>query len=143
MPAAPLRPGRAGYAYAPYSSLERIVEDSKDEYYRALRRAQATLGEDESQLIDWITFFTRAMCRQKDVLAHKIDQENLMTPMSPLSEKLLGIVREHGRVTVREAVAITQANRNTIKDHLVKLVGAGHLAQRGRGRGTWYEKAGS
>ena len=62
-----------------------------------------------------------------------------MAPLAPLSEKLLGIVREHGRVTVREAVAITRANRNSIKDHLGKLVGAGWLVRRGRGRGTWYE----
>lgn len=65
-----------------------------------------------------------------------------MAPLSPLSEKLLGIVREHGRVTVRDATAITEANRNTIKDHLFKLVNAGRLVKRGRGRGTWYEKAG-
>ncbi|MBN2715275.1 MAG: Fic family protein, partial [Deltaproteobacteria bacterium] len=30
---------RAGYLYVPYSSLERIVEDSKNDYYQALRRA--------------------------------------------------------------------------------------------------------
>ena len=59
--------------------------------------------------------------------------------MAPLSEKLLGIVDEHGRVTVREAEALTHANRNTIKDHLGKLVAIGRLAR--RGRGTWYERA--
>ena len=64
-----------------------------------------------------------------------------MAPLSPLSEKILSIVREHGRVTVREAAAITQANRNTIKDHLRQLVNAGRLVRRGQSRGTWYEKA--
>ena len=132
---------RAGYKYVPYSSLERIVEDNKDEYYRALRRAQATLDKDESQLIDWLTFFVRALHRQKEVLDRKIKQEKLMAPLPPLSEKLLGIVREHGRVTVREAAAITQANRSTIKEHLKQLVNAGRLARHGQGRGTWYEKA--
>jgi len=133
---------RAGYRYVPYSSLERIVEDSKEDYYRALRRAQATLDGDESQLIDWLDFFIRAMRRQKQVLERKIKTERLMAPLAPLSEKLLRLVREHGRTSVREAVAATGANRNTIKDHLSKLVEAGHLARRGRGRGTWYEKPG-
>lgn len=132
---------RTGYRYVPYSSLERIVEDSKDEYYMALRRAQATLGEDESQLIDWLAFFVRALHRQKEVLERKIEQERLMAPLAPLSEKLLDIVNEHGRVTVRDAAAVTQANRNTIKDHLGKLVAARRLVRRGQGRGTWYEKA--
>lgn len=131
---------RAGYKYVAYSSLERIVEENKDEYYRTLRRAQATLDKDESQLIDWLTFFVRALHRQKEVLERKVQQEKLMAPLAPLSEKLLGIVREHGRVTVKEATAITQANRNTIKEHLKQLVNAGHLARRGQGRGSWYEK---
>ena len=46
-----------------------------------------------------------------------------------------------GRVTVREAAAITQANRSTIKEHLKQLVNGGRLARHGQGRGTWYEKA--
>jgi Fic family protein len=130
---------RAGYAYVPFSSLERIVEEEKDDYYRALRRAQATLDTDESQLIDWLHFFLRCLVRQKEVLALKIERERLMAPLSPLSEKLLSIVRDHGRVTIRDAVALLSANRNTIKLHLKQLVRAGHLVQRGRGRGTWYE----
>ncbi len=132
---------RAGYKYVPYSSLERIVEDNKDEYYATLRRAQATLDKDESQFIDWLTFFVRALHRQKEVLDRKVKQEKLMAPLAPLSEQLLGMVREHGRVTVREAVAVTQANRSTIKEHLKQLVNAGRLARRGQGRGSWYEKA--
>jgi len=132
---------RAGYRYVPYSSLERIVEDSKDDYYLALRRAQATLDEDESHLMDWITFFVRALHRQKEVLERKVEREKLMAPLAPLSEKLLEIVAEHGRVTVREAAVLTEANRNTIKDHLTKLVVAGRMVRRGRGRGTWYERA--
>lgn len=132
---------RAGYRYAPYSSLERIIEDSKDEYYLALRRAQATLDGDESQLVDWIVFFVRALHRQQEVLERKIEQERLMDPLAPLSAELLAIADAHGRVTVRDAVALTGANRNTIKDHLGKLVAAGRLKRLGRGRGTWYERA--
>src|SRR5439155_2770082 len=52
---------RTGYAYVPFSSLERVIEENKDEYYRTLRRAQATLDKDESQLGDWIAFFLRCL----------------------------------------------------------------------------------
>lgn len=131
---------RAGYHYVPFSSFERIVEDNKDQYYLALRRAQTTLNKDESQLIEWVSFFIECLVHQKDALIRKIERERLMAPLAPLSEKILGVVQEHGRVTVREASAVTNASRNTIKDHLKQLVRAGHLTQRGRGRGTWYEK---
>ncbi len=129
---------RSGYDYLPYCSLERVVEDSKEEYYVTLRRAQATLDGDESRLIDWLTYFARTLQRQKDGLARKVEAERLMAPLAPLSEQLLAIVREHGRVTVRDANALTGANRNTIKNHLSKLVTAGRLVRYGRGRGTWY-----
>ncbi len=131
---------RAGYGYVPYSSLERVIEDSKDEYYKALRRAQTTLDKDESQLIDWLMFFVRALHRQMEVLNRKIQREKLMAPLAPLSQSIMSIVSEHGRITVREATAITQANRNTIKEHLKQLVNARRLVRRGQGRGSWFEK---
>jgi len=81
------------------------------------------------------------LVKQKDVLARKIENERLMTPLAPLSEELPGIINSHGRLTVRQAVAMTGANRNTVKHHLRQLVTAGNIAQRGQGRGTWYEKA--
>ena len=34
---------RSGYSYVPYSSLESVIEQSKDAYYLALRRTQKTL----------------------------------------------------------------------------------------------------
>ena len=79
--------------------------------------------------------------RQKEVLERKIERERLVPPLAPLSEKLLSIVRERGRVTVREAAVLTGANRNTIKDHLRRLVDGGRLTRRGRGRGSWYERS--
>lgn len=132
---------RAGYDYVPYSSLERIIEDNKDEYYRALRRAQATLDGDESQLTDWLLFFVRSLASQKAFLERKIERERLVDPLPPLSEQLLQIVRDRGRVTVQLAVNQTGANRNTIKDHLLRLVKAGHLVRLGRGRGTFYRRS--
>jgi len=63
-----------------------------------------------------------------------------MAPLSLLSEKIMGILNEHGRVTVKEAEVILGANRNTIKDHLKKLVQSDLIIKRGVGRGTWYER---
>ncbi len=91
---------QAGYAYVPYSSLERVVEDSKDEYYRSLRRAQATLDRGEAQLGDWILYFLRCLVKQKEVLERKLDRERLMEPMSPLSEELVGLVRDPRTVVI-------------------------------------------
>lgn len=130
---------RTGYAYVPYSSLERIVEESKDEYYRSLRRAQATLDKSEAQLGDWILYFLRCLAKQKEILERKLGRERLMDPLSPLDNQLIGLVRDHGRLTLASAAKITGANRNTLKLHLRQLVDNERLILLGRGRGAWYE----
>ena len=130
---------KAGYAYVPYASLERVVEENKDLYYLALRRAQSTQDKDESLLGEWLTFFLRCLAAQKRSLAAKLDRERLIAPLVELQEQILRIAREHGRVTVRSAVALTGAKRNTVKKHLLLLVAANHLRSFGEGRGVWYE----
>ena len=47
--------------------------------------------------------------------------------------------REHGRITMGEAIRLTGGNRNTLKQHFRALVEQGHLALHGAGRGVWYE----
>jgi len=130
---------RAGYTYMPYSSLERVVEENREQYYRALRSAQGTLDKDEAHLMDWLRFFLLCLVEQKKSLAEKVTRERLMTSVSPLDEKILQFVREHGRLTLSEAMNLTGANRNTLKLHLRLLVRAGNLQLRGRGKGSWYE----
>lgn len=129
---------RAGYTYAPYSSLERVIEENKDQYYLSLRHAQSTLDGDESNLHEWVHFFLRCLVAQKDALQRRIERERLIAPLPPLSESLLQITREHGRVTTATGTRITGANRNTVKVHLRNLVEAGHLVSHGKGKGTWY-----
>jgi Fic family protein len=130
---------RAGYTYMPYSSLERVIEENREQYYRALRSAQGTLDKDESHLMDWLRFFLLCLIEQKRSLAEKVKRERVMTSLSALDEKILQLAREHGRLTVADAVKLTGANRNTLKLHLRELVQSEHLYLRGRGKGSWYE----
>ena len=130
---------RAGYAYVPYSSLESIIEQSKDSYYLALRRTQATIRTPAPDWAPWIVFFLRALQQQKRRLEKKIEREQIMLGDLPeLSVKILELARERGRVTIAEAAKATGASRNTIKDHVRALADRKHLTQHGAGRGAWY-----
>lgn len=133
---------RSGYDYVPYSSLESVIERSKDAYYRALRNTQVTIDDKDPDWQPWLEFFLRALQHQKARLKKKVERERLVLGDLPeLSVQLLELVREHGRITVAEAAKLTGANRNTIKDHLSALTNARHLARQGKGRGTWYSLA--
>jgi Fic family protein len=130
---------RAGYAYVPFSSLESVIEQSKEAYYLALRQTQATLRSDAPDWRPWLVFFLRALHRQMRALAAKIERERIVLAALPaLSLRILEHAREHGRVTMADAVRLTGASRNTLKDHFRRLVGERRLVQHGAGRGVWY-----
>ena len=80
----------------------------------------------------------RCLIRQKEALALKVEKEQILLSLSPISQQLLEIARDHGRLTISDAVKLTEANRNTIKHHLRKLVEQGHLSKHGKARGVWY-----
>jgi len=133
---------RSGYDYVPYASLESVIEQSKDGYYRALRGTQGTLRTDSTDWQPWLDYFLGALRTQKRTLAEKIRREKiLLDSLPPLSVDILDIARTQGRVTVAEAAKITGKNRNTVKDHIRALTGSGHLVRHGAGRGTWYALA--
>lgn len=133
---------QAGYAYVPYSSLESIVEQSKEAYYLALRQTQGTIRTDAVNWQPWLVFFLRALAQQVQRLNRKIEREKLVLAALPdLSLQVVEFAREHGRITMGEAMRLTGGNRNTLKQHFRALVERGHLRQRGAGRGVWYELA--
>ena len=64
-----------------------------------------------------------------------------MAMLPELSVNILELATEHGRLTVSQIVGLTGANRNTVKKHLQALVSNHHLAQHGKGKGTWYGRS--
>lgn len=133
---------KAGYAYVPYSSLESIIERNKEAYYLALRRTQGTIRTQAPDWQPWVGFFLRSLHEQTRVLGRKIEREKGVLAALPRHSLLIvEFVREQGRITMREAVRVTGANRNTLKVQLRTLVVWGLLNQHGEGRGVWYDLA--
>ena len=130
---------QAGYSYVPYSSLESVIEQSKDSYYLGLRQTQGTIRTENPDWQPWLLFFLRALQKQKRNLAAKVERERIVIAALPeLAVQIVEYVRQHGRVTIGETVRLTSANRNTLKTHFRRLVELGHLKQYGVRKGTWY-----
>jgi len=131
---------QAGYVYVPYSSLESVIEMNKEAYYLALRQTQGTIRTDAPNWQPWLVFFLRSLAEQVRRLEKKVEREKLVLATLPeLSLQIVEFAREHGRVTIGEAIKLTSASRNTLKQHFRALVERGYLNQHGSGRGVWYE----
>jgi hypothetical protein len=96
----------------PYSSLESIVEQSKEAYYLALRRTQTTWHADEADWSAWLLFFLRAIRQQITRLQQRLDANR--PQLSPLARQLADLLETHESITNRQAVALTGANRSTL-----------------------------
>jgi Fic family protein len=131
---------QAGYAYVPYSSLESVIEQNKEAYYLALRQTQGTIRTEAPDWQPWLVFFLRSLAEQVRRLENKVEREKLVLAALPeLSLRVVEFAREHGRVTIGEAIRLTGASRNTLKQHFRALVERGYLNRHGSGRGVWYE----
>jgi len=130
---------QAGYAYVPYSSLESVIEVNKEAYYLALRQTQRTIRTEAPDWGPWLVFFLRSLAEQVRRLEKKVERERVVLSALPeLSLQIVEFAREHGRVTIGDAIRLTGASRNTLKQHFRNLVERGHLEQQGSGRGAWY-----
>lgn len=131
---------RAGYDYVPYASLESVVEENKDIYYKALRRTQTTLKQESPDWEPWAGFFLRCLKKQKANLASKVEQEQAesYTELPLLSIKIIELLKQHDRLTIAQVVEFSGANQNTLKVRLGELVKARLIHRHGKARATWY-----
>jgi Fic family protein len=130
---------RSGYSYVSYSSLESVIEKSKESYYLALRKTQKTIHTDKPDWQPWLIFFLTALKEQVKHLTKKIEHEKITILSLPdLSVQILEYAKDNRRVTVKDMVMLTGVSRNTFKEHFRQLVKKGHLKLHSKGRGAWY-----
>jgi Fic family protein len=131
---------KLGYSYIQYSSLESIVEDNKDAYYKNLRDCQITLEAKKIKFENWILFFLKSLKKQKDNLEKKVKAEKILQEnFHELHLEILKILKNHNRLSVSEIQRLSGANRNTLKVKLRELVEMKKIKTFGKGRGVVYE----
>ncbi len=104
-----------------------------------LIQTQGTIRTDAPNWQPWLVFFLRSLAEQVHRLEKKVEREKIVLAALPeLSLQIIEFAREHGRVTMGDAIKLTGTNRNTLKQHFRYLVQRNHLTQQSSGRGVWY-----
>jgi len=129
---------RAGYAFMPYASIERVIEELRGEYQEAFSLSQTRIWNGEANLEPWTQFFLEVLTRHRQRVETKVELERGVLSYPPLQQMILEAVREHGTVDAGLLLKATGANRNTLKDNLRRLVDRGVLQKTGERRGTRY-----
>jgi Fic family protein len=129
---------QTGYAYAPYVSHEKIVEDNKPEYYLALRASQRTFGTSKETIVPWLDFFLGVVHQQAERALELLTAERIEPLLSPRQLEVweyLQRVREAAPKEIAEALGIPRPTINQVANRLMEL---GKVERLGLGRGTRY-----
>tara|TARA_B100000586_G_C19990005_1_gene375858 strand:- start:140 stop:685 length:546 start_codon:yes stop_codon:yes gene_type:complete len=134
---------QVGYSYVPYCSLESIIEENKNAYYKALRTAQKTLATDDSGIDRWLSFFIHCLKKQTTILEERVASEktHALSSLPPLSITILNMAKQQSRITISDILAVESVHRNTIKSHIKALVNNRYLDSHGTGKGTFYTRS--
>jgi Fic family protein len=133
---------RAAYDYAPYASLERIIEENKQAYYAALRTSQLAMREDPAAFGDWLLFFLNALRAQQRVLEAKLQIEHELAQLSNVQQRIADLIATRGRGTSRDIAIALQLLPRAVRYHLEILVGRGIIVAKGHNKGRFYTSSG-
>jgi Fic family protein len=137
---------QAGYAYMPYVSHEKLIEDHKAEYYLALRKSQKNLNTqrahpyDEENVMAWLEFFLNICLKQAKLAIELLSKENIERLLSPKQLAVWNYMESVEEATPGEIAKTTSVARPTVSQALDVLMRLKKVERIGQGRTTRYRK---
>jgi Fic family protein len=129
-----------GYGFVQYVSFEHIIEERKEEYYRALMEGQKNRYQETERIDKWVLFFLDCLVTLIKRLEAKYEVYSKLS--KELNERQLGIiefVKKQQKVRMSEIEETFKSHsRNTLKKDMVYLVKEGLLLKTGERKGTRY-----
>lgn len=127
-----------GYAYMPYVSHEKLVEDNKPEYYLALRQSQKSFRTDHESIEPFVRFFLNILLAQTKQAVDLLSTKQLEGLLSKQQTLVWQHMQKAGEATPLEIAEATGVPRPTVSQALTKLMRLKKVRRIGLGRGTRY-----
>ena len=125
-----------GYGVGRYISLERLIEESHEDYYECLRRSSQGWHDGQHELTPWFNFIFTIIRRAYLELEKRAGQ--IEAPRGAKSERVLAAIRARpGEFRLRDLERdCPGVGREWIRTLLAELKKSGEVACRGRGPGA-------
>ena len=133
---------KAGYSYIPYVSLDEIIEETKTEYYLALRATQKNHKTEHENIGPWTEYLLGVLLEQTERARNLMESDQ---PEKLLSEKQMQIYRlfegdkELGVAEISRLLK-GQTPQVSIKQALSRFVALKLIERMGQARSTRYRK---
>jgi len=130
---------KKGYEYVPYSSIESVIEASKEGYYRALRRTQKGIFGGKADYEPWLSYFISTLQKQKRHLEEKISpMKNDTLKLTRNQKAILALFANNAELGSSEIAVQLDMNIETAKKNIKSLIDNGYLIKHGVTKGAWY-----
>lgn len=131
---------RSGYAYVPYVSHEKLIEDNKAGYYLALRTSQVTLKSGREDISAWLEFFLVIALDQAKQAVELLSHENIEKLLSPKQLMVWRFLESTPEAAPAEIAKATKVARPTVSQAVDVLLRLKKIERIGQGRTTRYRK---
>lgn len=127
-----------GFHVARYVSLERVVEESKAEYYAVLAHCSRGWHEGTNELVPWWNYFLSGVRRAYQEFARQVESVKARPAKSDLVRQT--ILAQTAQFTLADLAAeLPAVSPQLIKKILAELKERGKARLAGRGRGARWE----
>jgi len=132
---------RHGFDVSRYVSLERLIEDRKEEYYDVLGRCSQGWHEGENEILPWWNFFLSIIRQAYREFEDKVTTVETRNAKSDLVKQvILGQVEQFTLADL--SLKLPSVSSQLIKKILAELKSQGIVSLKGRGRGARWEIVG-
>ena len=131
---------KEGYAFIPYVSHEKLIEDNKNEYYMALRQSQTTFGKKKEDIFPWMNFFLDIVLKQSERAISLLESEDVERLLSPKQLAVWNFLQEVSESSPLEISRKTGIVKPTVIQALNRLITLRKIERIGLGRATRYRK---
>lgn len=130
---------KQGYAYMPYVSHEKLIEDNKPDYYLTLRKSQKTLRTKKADISSWVNFFLDILLKQSQMAIQLLTQTNIESILSPQQMVVWNYMKNVEQTTPKKISNETGVPRPTINQVINKLLELKMVERIGQGATTRYQ----
>ncbi|MEA1979654.1 MAG: Fic family protein [candidate division Zixibacteria bacterium] len=131
---------KSGYAYVPYVSHEKLVENNKAEYYVALRKSQSTFKTKKEDITPWLKYFLYLILEQSKQAIELLSRENIEKLLSPKQIAVWQYLEKVSEASPAEIAKVASVARPTVSQALDVLLRLKKIERLGQGRTTRYRK---
>ncbi|GAB7140700.1 Fic family protein [Deferribacterales bacterium RsTz2092] len=128
---------KEGFIASRYISLERLVEERKEEYYETLRLCSQGWHDGANSITEWWGFFLSILKDAYKAFDDSVKEQDVKSPKSELIRR--NVLSMTGSFTLAEvSQKLPSISSSLVKKILAELKSEGALQQFGVGRGSRY-----